>query len=58
MTDIEDTQLSSMADDTISPSPRYKSEAEGENAGTPPVDDTAVLVAESDTKIQKDLLAD
>ena len=32
-TDVEDTQLSSMADDTISPFPVYKSEAESENTG-------------------------
>ena len=55
--DVKDTPLSSMVDDTISLLPSCKTEAEDEDVGAPPADDTAVLVAEADTEIQKDLLA-
>ena len=57
MTDIKDTQLSTIVDATMFPLPGFKSETKGENAGIPPVHDTAVSVVESDAKIQKDLPA-
>ena len=61
MTDVEDTQLSptetQLADDPISPLPRYKPEAKDEDRGTSSANDTNILLAKPKARIEEDLSA-